>query len=398
MPRKRNTRSAPGSGSIRQRPDGRWEGRITIGRDPETGKTKRRSVYGNTQQEVRKALTKIISDIDNGSYTVHSKMTVSSWCDEWLNTFCKSRLKPLSIASYSSYIENHIKPNLGKMKLEDVRLSHVQKFINTLVELGLSNKTIRTITAVLKEMFHMAVKQSLIHVNPCEHIELPKGKNTEIVPLQGDDIPKFLAAISGDRYENAFAICLFAGLRVGECLGLSWDNVDLSNNRLSVCQQLQKDRINGKTQIFDSTKGGKQRIIHLPDIAIRYLQNEKIRQDNNKSVLGELWSNTNNLVFTEATGEFISYSNFYYHYKRIADRIGRPDTSPHDLRHTAATIAIASGADVKSVQDMLGHASPNITLSVYTHSSDKMKQDTADRIQNYYIGITDNDIQSDKIL
>ena len=100
-----------------------------------------------------------------------------------------------------------------------------------------------------------------------------------------------------------------------------------------------------------------------------------------------LWKNPNNLVFTNQAGGNLAISTFYKTFKRIAASIGRPDARPHDLRHTCATVAIATGSDVKSVQDLLGHATASFTLNVYAHSSQKMKEDTAARMQSYYDSI-----------
>ena len=92
-------------------------------------------------------------------------------------------------------------------------------------------------------------------------------------------------------------------------------------------------------------------------------------------------------VFIDESGRHYAVSTFYKYFKKIAASIGRPDARPHDLRHTAATVAIASGADVKSVQDMLGHATASFTLNVYAHTSEQMMKDTSSRMQSYYDGL-----------
>ena len=184
---------------------------------------------------------------------------------------------------------------------------------------------------------------------------------------------------------NAYALCLFAGLREGECLGLSWKQVDFQRGRITVSQQLQKEKARGgKYYIAPTTKSGKPRTIEPPPTAFEYLQAERVKQLENRLVAGPLWTNPDDLVFTDGIGKHYALSTFYKNFKRIAASIGRPDARPHDLRHTAATVAIASGADVKSVQDMLGHATASFTLNVYAHTSEKMMQDTAARMQSYY--------------
>lgn len=385
MARKSNTRAAHGAGSIRQRPDGTWEARVVTGHDPGTGKPLRKSIYGKTQREVRQKMTAVLQSIDNGTYQAPDRTTVSEWLDEWLTTFCTTKVKPLTYSAYQTAIKNHIKPRIGALRLQALKGVHIQQLYNDMTAAGLSPKTVKNTAAILHKAFSIALKQGMMQANPCDAAELPKAAHKEIQPLTDAEIPLFLDAIAGDSMGNAFAICLFAGLREGECLGLSWAQVDFENKRIIINQQLQKEKQKGGVYyIADSTKSGKPREIRPPDIAFQYLRAEKVRQAENQLAAGSLWSNEHNLVFTDYTGKNFAVNTFYKHFKRIAERIGRPDARPHDLRHTAATVAIASGADVKSVQDLLGHATASFTLNVYAHTSEKMKQDTADRMQSYY--------------
>ncbi len=389
MPRKSNTRAASHSGSIRQRPDGRWEARVTIGTDPGTGKPIRRSIYGATQNEVRQAMTEVIRELDKGVYQAPSKVTVSAWLTEWLDVFCTSKVKPLTLQSYKAIISNHVTPIIGAMKLQAVKGSHIQKVYNTMTTAGLSGKTVKNTSAVLHKAFSVAMKQGIISANPCDGAELPKVERHEITPLTDAEIPAFLAAIESSPMRNAYAMCLFAGLREGECLGLSWKQVDFKAGRITISQQLQKEKSKGgKYYIASSTKSGKPRTIEPPEIAMKYLQAERVRQLENRLRAGTTWSNPDDLVFTDETGQHLAIHTFYKKFKQIAASIGRPDARPHDLRHTAATVAIASGADVKSVQDLLGHATASFTLSTYAHTSERMMKDTAARVQSYYDNLT----------
>lgn len=104
----------------------------------------------------------------------------------------------------------------------------------------------------------------------------------------------------------------------------------------------------------------------------------------NRLKAGPAWSNPDDLIFTDESGRHYAIYTFYKRFKAIAVSIGRPDARPHDLGHTAATVAIASGADIKSVQDLLGHATASFTLNVYAHSSERTMKDTAARMQSYY--------------
>jgi integrase len=388
MPRK-STRAAAGSGSIRQRPDGRWEARITTGTDPGTGKPIRRSIYGDSQAAVRKQMTAVLRELDNGTYQAPNRITVSAWFREWLDTFCANKVKPLTLQSYEAVVKNHITPAIGAMELQAVKGTHIQRIYNTMTAAGLSGKTIKNVSAVLHKAFGVALKQGMISANPCDAAELPKAERHEITPLADEEIPRFLEAIETSPMRNAYALCLFAGLREGECLGLSWTQVDFQKGRITVSQQLQREKVKGgRYFIAPTTKSGKPRTIEPPPIAFEYLQAERVKQLENRLAAGAAWSNPDDLVFTDEIGNHYAISTFYKYFKKIAASIGRPDARPHDLRHTAATVAIASGADVKSVQDMLGHATASFTLNVYAHTSEQMMKDTAARMQSYYEGLS----------
>jgi integrase len=387
MPRK-STRNAQGGGTIRQRADGRWEARYTLGRDPGTGKQVQKSVYGSSQAEVRRKLAQAIAEIDSGIYQAPNKITVSAWMQEWLTTFCEGKIKPLSYQTYAGLIRNHINPAIGAVALQALKGAHIQKLYNGMTKSGLSGKLVRNVSAVLHKALDMAIKQGIIRTNPCDGAELPKVERHEIKPLADDEIPLFLSAIDPSPMRNAYALCLFAGLREGECLGLSWKQVDFQKGRITISQQLQQSKTNGcRYYIAPSTKSGKPRVIDPPPIAFEYLRAEKARQAENRLKAGTAWSNPDDLVFTNELGRHYVILTFYKNFKRIAASIGRPDARPHDLRHTAATVAIASGADIKSVQDMLGHATASFTLNVYAHTSERMMKDTAARMQSYYDGI-----------
>ena len=379
------TRSGNNTGTIRKRSDNSYEARVTVGRDPNTGKQIQKSIYGKTKKEVRQKMQQLITDVNNGTYRPPNNLLVKDWMKEWLEVFCKNKVKQYTFTSYNTIIRTHINPRIGEVKLSDLKGIAIQRMYNDLIDAGSAPKTVKNISAVMHKAFGMAVRQELIPSNPCDNAEIPSAPRKEIKPLTDSDIPEFLAAIKGHPMENAFALCLFAGLREGECLGLSWDQIDFDKGIITVSQQLQKEKFKGgKYFIAQSTKSNKPRPVMPPPIAFDYLKAERKRQLANQLAVGESWYNPDNLVFTNTTGNHLAVSTFYKSFKKVAASIGRPDARPHDLRHTAATIAVASGSDIKSVQSFLGHATASFTLNVYTHTSEKMMADTASRVQWYY--------------
>lgn len=378
-------RKAPnGAGSIRKRSDGRWEGRYTAGYDGGSGKPIRRTVYGRTQKEVRQKLTDISRALDTGTYQEPSSLTVAEWLEEWLTVFCVNKVKPLTMTSYRGIVKNHINPRIGAVRLQDVRGTQIQRLYNDMLQNGLSPKTIKNVGAVLHKAFAVARKQGYIQVNPCDNAELPKVERKEIKPLTEADIPLFLHACSGSPMGNAYALCLLAGLREGECMGLAWEDIDFERGLITVRQQLQREQVTGGRYYIATTKSSKIRTVAPPPIAFDYLRLEWAKQAQNRLKYGDVWNNPWNLVFTNEIGEHYKVSTFYKRFKVIAEMIGRPDARPHDLRHTAVTVAIANGVDIKSVQSMLGHATASFTLDVYTHTSQKMMEANAAKVQGFY--------------
>lgn len=205
-------KAAQGSGSIRQRPDGRWEARVTIGTNPGTGKPIRRSLYGATQREVRKAMTAVLRDLDRGTYQVPNKISVAEWFTEWLTTFCTNKVNPLTYQSYEGIIKNHIIPVIGAVELQAVKGTHIQRLYKSMTKAGLSGKPVKNVSAVLHKAFGVALKQGLIASNPCEGAELPKTEKHEITPLADDEIPLFLTAIDSFPMRNAYALCFVCWL------------------------------------------------------------------------------------------------------------------------------------------------------------------------------------------
>ena len=214
------TKKANGSGTIRKRADGRWEGKYTLGYDPKTGKLIRKSVYGKTQKEVRLALSKIVSEMDSGTYAEPSKMKVSQWLDEWLTSYTMN-IKPATRSAYEEHIRVHIKPSLGDIPLKQLSTRDIQQlYTNLLKERELSPKTVRNIHGVLHRTLEQAKLLGYIRVNPADAAVTPRVEKKQVETLDAEDIGKFLAAIRGTKYEYSLFVAVFTGLRQGELLGL----------------------------------------------------------------------------------------------------------------------------------------------------------------------------------
>lgn len=193
--------------------------------------------------------------------------------EEWLTTFCENNVKPLPLQSYQASIKNHIVPAIGAMELQAVTGTHIQRLYNSMTRAGLSGKTVKNTSAIMHKAFSVALKQGIIAANPCDAAELPKAERKEIHLLADDEIPMFLSAIDSSPMRNAYALCLFSGLRERECLDLSWGQVDFEKGQIRVSQQLQLEKVRGgRYYIVPGTKSGKPRTVEPPPIAFEYLR------------------------------------------------------------------------------------------------------------------------------
>lgn len=373
------TKKANGSGTIRKRADGRWEGKYTLGYDPKTGKLIRKSVYGKTQKEVRLALSKIVSEMDSGTYAEPSKMKVSQWLDEWLASYTMN-IKPATRSAYEEHIRVHIKPSLGDIPLKQLSTRDIQQlYTNLLKERELSPKTVRNIHGVLHRTLEQAKLLGYIRVNPADAAVTPRVEKKQVETLDAEDIGKFLAAIRGTKYEYPLFVAVFTGLRQGELLGLTWDCVDFEHGMLLINKQ--HNRVKGDTEFrFASLKNDKARVLTVADEVIDVLKLQKQRQESWAAALGNGWENPDNLVFTTEFGRYINNKILYQNFKRITKKLGKPDLRFHDLRHTYAVNSLRAGDDIKTVQENLGHATASFTLSTYAHATPGMKRESAKRM------------------
>lgn len=191
-----------------------------------------------------------------------------------------------------------------------------------------------------------------------------------------------MKAIRGHRFENLFLVTLFTGLREGEVLGLKWDCVDLASGTLLVGQQLQRKRDGSSEYYLISPKNGKLRKIVLAPFVLDILHRQRMDQEIWRRIAGKDWVNTG-LVFTDELGDNLTPETVYKNFKKVAVEIGCENLHFHSLRHSYAVAALQSGDDIKTVQENLGHYTAAFTLDVYGHVTDKMRQDSANRMQEY---------------
>ena len=248
---------ANGEGNIRKRKDGRWEGRYTAGRDSETGKPIYKNVLGRTQAEAKSKLKAAIEESKSLDVTKTGKYTVGAWMDEWFENYAKIKVRPSSHQTYRGYIDNHIKPNIGKIPLEKLTSLELQKLYKKLLNSGridraeskrqakgLSPKTVRNIHQIIASAMKLAKEQKIIATDPTEGCALPKLEHKEMKTLPIEQLTSFLREAKDSGVFEMYYVELATGLRRGELLGLKWEDIDFEHGNLRVKRQIA--RIDGE--------------------------------------------------------------------------------------------------------------------------------------------------------
>ena len=407
----KGTRRAQGTGCIYKKtvtrngqPYTYWEAQVTVGADPGNGKQIRKTYTGKSQKEVREKMQAAAVAVQDGDYFEPSKMTVAEWLDLWLKEY-SADWKHLTKQKYECVCRIHLKPALGACKLSKLTTPQIQSFYNELGRTGkasrkkdekgreverpepLSPKSIRLVHGVFSKALNTAVRVGYIRRNPAELCTIPKLPKKEISPLTDAQVKQLADLCKGEDYGRVYLLILFTGLREGEALGLTWDCVDFTQGVLKITKQLQRQ---GDKDVLVPLKNSKPRYLTAPPFVMQLLKDERVHQMEQRLAAGELWRNWQSpeemktaLVFLKADGSNITAAALYQRYKHLAEMIGAPDSRVHDLRHTFAVLSLQNGDSVKTVQDNLGHATAAFTLDVYGHVSEKMKEDSAARMQNY---------------
>ena len=234
---------ANGEGSIRKRSDGRWEGRYTAGRDPETGKHICKNVLGKTQAEVKEKLAEAIERSKGVDMVRAGKYTLGQWMEVWFENVAQVKVRPSSHATYRGYLDNHIRPNIGDIPLHKLTTLDLQRFYREMLDggrvdriesqkqpKGLSPKTVRNLHQVISS-------------NPAEGCSLPRLEHREMQTLTADQLEAFFREAKASGVFELYYLELATGLRRGELLGLHWEDIDLEQQMITVRRQVV--RING---------------------------------------------------------------------------------------------------------------------------------------------------------
>ena len=389
-------RRKKGKGTVRQRSDGRWEGRIIAFYD-ENNKPKYKSVFGKSKTEVQEKLKALMEEqIIVGGKTptkAKSEMKFGEWIDAWFRTYAVPAIRETTKECYSNYIYQHIIPSVGSLPLSELTQKDLQDFYGDLKTggrcicadkygEGLSDRMVRGCHAMCRKSLEKAMEQGLIPSNPAIGCKLPPKKAREMQVLTHNELKQFLMQAHYDGYYEFFLLEFSTGLRRGEICGLQWNDLNLGTGELHVHRQVVT--VNGGISITEpKTKASDRTIILSPSVL---------------GVIKKLAENSDSQwIFPSPVKEDTPYNpqSIYRKTQQILNRSGCKKIRFHDLRHTFATMALENGMDIKTLSNMIGHVSAETTLNIYSHITNEMQQNAARKID---IGIGREDANpKDKI-
>jgi integrase len=350
---------------------GTWGYYLSAGADPKTNQRRQfRRTGFSTKREAASAVAELKTKLDRGTYVKPTARTLGEYATEWLPRRERSDkgLRASTLSGYRRYIEVDIEPSaLGGMKLTDIRRYHVAEFVNDLNEAGRGAVTVRRILTLLGTIFGSAVKDELISANPAQGADKPALSNAPVEPWEPDKVRMFLSRCARHRLGALFEVAILTGLRRGEITGLKWSDVDLAKRKIDVRRN--RVSVRGKVieQLTTKTKAG-LRTVALSEFAVATLLAWQLRQGQEAEAAAEAWQ-TEGHVFTMEDGRALDpgYVTRLFQVLRTGSGAALPPLSFHGLRHCAASLMLASGADIAVVSKLLGHASIAITSDIYGH-------------------------------
>lgn len=365
-----------------QRPDGRWTAQVSVGYI--AGKRARKTVYGRTSKECRNNLIEALHDSKNDTLiNVDERTTLAAFLTRWLDAIGPS-LRPRTRRTYADHVRLHIAPALGSVRLVKLDAEQVQRFLNARSAAGMSPKTVRHLRATLRAALNQAMEWGHVRHNAAagRAIRLPRLEESRINALTPEEVRHLLTVSAervireGYRLHALWVVTVFLGLRQGEVLGLRWANLDARAGTLRIDRALQ--RIDGTLQLVPTKNRGSERTLTLPHSVTAALAAHRAAQDVERRRPGYV---EHGLIFATTIGTPIDPRNVIRDWHALTRAAHLPRIRFHDLRHTAATLMLAAGVDVKLVAETLGHRDATMVLRVYAHVMPHQRDEAATRME-----------------
>jgi integrase len=363
----------------------KWRIAIEVGRDPRTGKRKRKyQTFHGTKKEAELEKLKMIKKYKDGAPT--EEITTKDYLLKWLQEYAKKNLAASTYRDYKTIVKKHLIPAFNKLKLKDLHARHIIKYQNNKLENGrldgkggLSNRTVQYHHRILSQALKHAVSPyEYINYNPCQRITAPSPNPPEIQPLSHEQANILLDHIEYDKsFYTLIYLDLYTGLRRGELLALKWKDIDFDNLRL---------HIRRSTEVIRGTENSEGTIKYNKPKTESSIRTVDFDTDTAEVLMGyknymEGYNKAENLVFRLDNKKPMHPDYVTRRFRRKANKVGLDQVRFHDIRHTHATWLLQAGVNPKIVQERLGHYDITITLKIYSHVIPSMQKDAVEKLQ-----------------
>ena len=345
----------------------------------------RKTVHG-TKKDAEVELAKFVTEVQNGLVIDGKSLKFSEFTEIWKRDYGSKELAPSTYKRYCRMLETRLLPYFGHFYINKIKPTDIMKFYDLLekdtqlvrkkgnngskTKKPLSGKTILEHHRLLRAMLHKAVYWQLIVTNPAERVQPPKTRKPKRRSYDDEQtkiLLENLELLSSEdtKYKVAIILTVFTGVRLGELMGLEWQDVDFKNGIISINRSSQYLSDMGVFTKVPKTESS-IREIAIPEFIISLLEEYKLWYEEQKSVYGELWTNSDRL-FVQADGKPMHPSTISKWFVKYVGQIGLPIINFHGLRHTNASLLVAQNIDIAVISARLGHAQISTTLDFYVH-------------------------------
>lgn len=361
---------ANGEGSIYPKGDGFEVALIVHGR--------RRTARAKTITEARAKLRELQRRQEQDEASYDERITVKQYLEYWLSV-TETTVRPRTHKRYGEYVRVHAFPEIGHLRLAQLRPLHLQDLYAARLKAGASPSSVQHLHAVLHRALKMAERWEYVPRNVAARVSPPRVPKFKIRPLTVTEVRRLLAAASGTRFEAAVVIAVVSGMRLGEIFALRWSDIELGDAPvIHVRGSLQ--RVHGRLQVVEPKTVGSVRDVALSAVGVDAVRRHRKQQMKHRMQMADSWED-NDLVFPNGWGRFMATDYFVRReFRRILDKAGLPHIRFHDLRHTFATLQLGNQQPIKIVSEIMGHSRTAITQDLYTHVSAQMQRQAADAL------------------
>ncbi|WP_042476495.1 site-specific integrase [Bacillus ndiopicus] len=368
----------------------RYEFPVYLGIDPLTGKQKRTMKRGfKTRKEAELALARIKLDIANGTYKQERAETYQELYDLWVVHYEKTVEESTFIKTVGIF-KNHILPAMCEYKIEKINVDICQKHVDEWAD---KLKKFRVVKAYAAKVLNFAIKRGYIQTNPFTHVDMPATASKKATIIEEEEaenfytreqLIQFLTCLEQEDNYKAYALfrlLAFSGMRKGEALALTWNDLNFTTNELRINKALSRGK-NNKLYV-KSTKTGVARTIKMDDKTMAILKAWKKKQKQDYLVLGFNTMQPKQLVFSNERNEYLQPTKTRKWILHVQKKYQLGTITTHGLRHTHCSLLFEAGASLKEVQDRLGHSDIQTTMNIYAHVTKKAKEEAISKFADY---------------